>query len=146
MSESYLADNLRSLREAKKYSQKYISEQLHIARQTYTVYESGNRVPDINLICKLADIYDVSLDQLVLTDLSAHSDLIADGADPRHYAAVPNKSLIPLSGANAKAISSMGNLLFVRGGPVRLRRPSHYQKSGAGHSPPPPRGSSPDPG
>lgn len=83
MSESYLADNLRSLREAKKYSQKYISEQLHIARQTYTVYESGNRVPDISLICKLADIYDVSLDQLVLTDLSAHSDIIADGTEPR---------------------------------------------------------------
>lgn len=109
MSESYLADNLRSLREAKKYSQKYISEQLHIARQTYTVYESGNRVPDISLICKLADIYDVSLDQLVLTDLSAHSDLIADGADSRHYAAIPNKSLIPLSGANAKSITDFLN-------------------------------------
>lgn len=49
MSESYLADNLRSLREAKKYSQKYISEQLHIARQTYTVYESCNRVPDLSV-------------------------------------------------------------------------------------------------
>ena len=109
MPESYLADNLRSLREARKYSQKYISEQLHIARQTYTVYESGNRVPDINLICKLADIYDVSLDQLVLTNLSAHSDLIADGADPRHSAAVPNKSLIPLSGANATAITDFLN-------------------------------------
>ena len=32
------------------------------------------------------------------------------------------------------------------GGPVRLRRPSRYQKSGAGHNSPPPRGSSPDPG
>lgn len=45
MSGSYLAANLRSLREARNYSQKYISEQLHIARQTYTVYESGKRVP-----------------------------------------------------------------------------------------------------
>ncbi len=79
MSGSYLANNLRSLREARNYSQKYISEQLHIARQTYTVYESGKRVPTIGLICMLADIYDVSLDQLVLTDLSAHSDIIADG-------------------------------------------------------------------
>ena len=109
MSESYLADNLRSMQEEKKYSQKYISEQLHIARQTYTVYESGNRVPDISLICKLADIYDVSLDQLVLTDLSAHSDIIADGADSRHYVAIPNKSLIPLSGANAKAVMDFLN-------------------------------------
>ena len=109
MSESYLADNLRSLREAKKYSQKYISEQLHIARPTYTLYESGNRVPDISLVCKLADIYDVSLDQLVLTDLSAHSDIIADGADSRHYVAIPNKSLIPLSGANAKAVMDFLN-------------------------------------
>ena len=32
------------------------------------------------------------------------------------------------------------------GGPVRLRRPSRYQKSGAGHNSPPPRGSFPDPG
>ena len=106
---SYLADNLRSLREARNYSQKYISEQLHIARQTYTVYESGKRVPDIGLICMLADIYDVSLDQLVLTDLSAHSDIIADGGRARHYAAVPNKSLIPLSGANAKSVMDFLN-------------------------------------
>ena len=106
---SYLADNLRSLREARNYSQKYISEQLHIARQTYTIYESGKRVPDIGLICMLADIYDVSLDQLVLTDLSAHSDIIADGGSARHYAAVPNKSLIPLSGANAKSVMDFLN-------------------------------------
>ena len=123
MSESYLADNLRSLREAKKYSQKYISEQLHIARQTYTVYESGNRVPDISLICKLANIYDVSL---VLTNLSAHSDLIADGADPRHYAAVPNKSLIPLSGANAKSI--MDFLSFPEETQLEIREYIRFKK------------------
>ena len=120
MSESYLADNLRSLREAKKYSQ------LHIARQTYTVYESGNRVPDISLICKLADIYDVSLDQLVLTDLSAHSDIIADGTEPRHYAAVPNKSLIPLSGANAKSI--MDFLSFPEETQLEIREYIRFKK------------------
>lgn len=126
MSESYLADNLRSLREAKKYSQKYISEQLHIARQTYTVYESGNRVPDISLICKLADIYDISLDQLVLTDLSAHSDIIADGTEPRHYAVVPNKSLIPLSGANAKSI--MDFLSFPEETQLEIREYIRFKK------------------
>ena len=45
----------------------------------------------------------------MLTDLSAHSDIIADGADSRHYAAIPNKSLIPLSGANAKAVMDFLN-------------------------------------
>ena len=106
---SYLADNLRSLREARNYSQKYISEQLHIARQTYTVYESGKRVPDIGLICMLADIYYVSLDQLVLTDLYANSDIIADGGSARPYAAVANKRLIPLTGANAKSVMDFLN-------------------------------------
>ncbi len=126
MSESYLAANLRSLRVAKGYSQKYISEQLHIARQTYTVYESGSRVPDIDLICKLAAIYDVSLDQLVLTDLSAHSDRIADETGFHHYAAIPNKSLIPLSGANAKAVSNFLNL--PEESQLEVRKYIRYQK------------------
>lgn len=40
----------------------------------------------------------------MLTDLSVHSDIIADGTEPRNYAAIPNKSLIPLSGSNTKSI------------------------------------------
>lgn len=104
MPEFYLAENLRSLREARKYSQKYVSEQLHIARQTYNVYENGIRVPDIHLLCKLAELYGVSLEQLIRTDLSAGVDRIADRTDTRHYAILPDKSQIPLSGANAKAI------------------------------------------
>ena len=126
MPESYLADNLRSLREARGYSQKYISEQLHIARQTYTVYESGKRIPDIDALCTLADIYDVSLDQLVLTDLSAHSDIIADGGGARHFASVPNRSLIPLSGSNAKAI--MDFLSFPENKQLEVREYIRFQK------------------
>ena len=80
----------------------------------------------MSLICMLADIFDVSLDQLVLTDLSAHSDIIAAGTEPRHYAAVPNKSLIPLSGANAKSI--MDFLSFPEETQLEIREYIRFKK------------------
>lgn len=40
MRELKIADNMRELRIANGYSQKHISELIHIARQTYSLYET----------------------------------------------------------------------------------------------------------
>ena len=47
MRELKVADNMRELRIANGYSQKFISQLIHIARQTYSLYETGKRFPDL---------------------------------------------------------------------------------------------------
>ena len=57
MRELKIADNMRELRIANGYSQKHISELIHIARQTYSLYETEKRIPDLRSVCELSKLY-----------------------------------------------------------------------------------------
>ena len=60
-----LNENLLNLRKINKYSQEYVAEQIGVSRQAVAKWETGETTPDI-INCKaLADLYDVSLDDLV---------------------------------------------------------------------------------
>ena len=48
MATYHLAENLLRLRTFYGYTQKYISQQLHISRQSYSNYERGTRFPDLD--------------------------------------------------------------------------------------------------
>ena len=60
-----LTDNLVRLRKAYNYTQQQIGDKLNISRQAYSNYERGKRIPDIGMLIRLADIYGVSLEQLL---------------------------------------------------------------------------------
>lgn len=64
-------DNLVFLRKMKKLSQEKLAEKLDITRQTLSKWETGEAVPDIEKSKLLADIFEVSLDELVSYDASA---------------------------------------------------------------------------
>ncbi len=60
-----LNENLLNLRKINKFSQEYVAEQIGVSRQAVAKWETGETTPDI-INCKaLADLYDVSLDDLV---------------------------------------------------------------------------------
>ena len=65
MSNIQLVENLYRLRKAHRYTQQEISDLLNISRQAYSNYETSKRTPDLDSLMRLADIYGVSLDQLV---------------------------------------------------------------------------------
>ena len=65
MSNIQLVENLYRLRKAHYYTQQEISDLLNISRQAYSNYETSKRTPDLDSLMRLADIYGVSLDQLV---------------------------------------------------------------------------------
>lgn len=46
-------------------SQRQLGEYLSITSQAVTLLEKGKRVPSFEVLCKLADYFDVSLDYLV---------------------------------------------------------------------------------
>lgn len=57
--------NLKDLRKTHKYTQEEIAEKLGISRQAVAKWENGETVTDINNCLALAQLYKVSLDDLV---------------------------------------------------------------------------------
>ncbi len=55
---------LKEYREKNNYTQEYIANYLHITQQGYANYEKGKRLPDIEKLIMLADLYEISLDLL----------------------------------------------------------------------------------
>lgn len=62
-----LKDNLIMLRNIHGYSQEEVAGKIDISRQAYAKWENGSTIPDIEKCKKLADLYGVSLDNLVKT-------------------------------------------------------------------------------
>lgn len=58
-------ENIRNLRIDNGYTQKQIAEYLHIKQNTYSQYEIGVLNYPVDVLIKLADFYDVSVDYLL---------------------------------------------------------------------------------
>lgn len=58
-------DNLISLRKLHGFSQDELAEKIGVTRQTLSKYEIGESLPDIERCKRLADIFGVSMDDLV---------------------------------------------------------------------------------
>ncbi len=61
-------DNLVTLRKLHALSQEALAERLGITRQTLSKWETGESLPDIGRCRQIAQIFDVSLDELVSDD------------------------------------------------------------------------------
>ncbi|MBQ8264006.1 MAG: helix-turn-helix transcriptional regulator [Oscillospiraceae bacterium] len=59
---------LRSVRIEKKITQERLAEACSIALRTYQCYEQGVRKPSFDILVRLADELDVSLDYLLCRD------------------------------------------------------------------------------
>lgn len=56
--------NLKQLREEKGLTQEQIAKLLEIPRSTYCYYEKGKREMSYAMLIKIADFYEISLDEL----------------------------------------------------------------------------------
>lgn len=59
---------LKHQREAHGYTQKQMAELLKIAPRSYQRYELGEREPNIETLVQIADIFKISLDNLIGRD------------------------------------------------------------------------------
>lgn len=60
---------IRDVREDRDYTQKYVSTYLMCDQSLYSKYERGERAVPLEIMVKLAKLYDVSIDYLTgLTD------------------------------------------------------------------------------
>ncbi len=59
------ADNLIELRRINNLSQEDIAEKIGVSRQTLSKYETGESLPDIERCKQLADLFGVTMDDLI---------------------------------------------------------------------------------
>ena len=71
-----LAEKIAALRGERKLSQGDLAERLEVSRQSVSKWETGQAIPELDKIIKLADLFGVSVDELV-----------RDGETPRPEAA-----------------------------------------------------------
>ena len=62
--------NIKYLRTKKKYSQQYLADALKIPRTTLGDYERGKTEPNLEMLVKLADFFDVKVDDLIRSNIS----------------------------------------------------------------------------
>lgn len=59
------SSTLSGLRKGKKVSLAHLGEAIGVSNQAISLLEQGNRSPSFEVLCALADYFDVSLDYLV---------------------------------------------------------------------------------
>lgn len=57
--------NLKKLRKVYQYTQEEVAEKINVSRQAIAKWENGESTPDINSCIALANLYNVTLDNLV---------------------------------------------------------------------------------
>ena len=60
-----VANSIKQLRQEKKLSQDQLAEQLHVTRQAVSNWENGKTQPDVDMLTRLAEIFDVSVERII---------------------------------------------------------------------------------
>ena len=60
-----IGNNLRKLRKMAGLTQKDIADMLNIHTSTVTKYERDDREPDLDTLCRLADVLEITVDELL---------------------------------------------------------------------------------
>ena len=70
-------ENLKAARKYIGMSQKDVAEKIGVAKSTYSLYESGNREPNVQTIKKIADVLSTSADRLLGLEEEPQIDTLA---------------------------------------------------------------------
>lgn len=76
------AENLVELRKLHDFSQEELAEMIGVSRQTLSKYETGESLPDIDKCKALADIFSVTMDDLVMFEKES-ADSLGLGVPPK---------------------------------------------------------------
>lgn len=61
-------DKIKSFRKEKGWTQKELAEQLNVSDKTISSWETGRTYPDLDSLIQLADLFDLTLDELIRED------------------------------------------------------------------------------
>lgn len=70
MQKSYFSENIKTLRKSKKITLAELSEAINVSKSTISDYENDKFSPTINVCRKIADYFNLSIDDLEFSDIS----------------------------------------------------------------------------
>ncbi len=79
----HLGDNIQMLRRRQGLSQEQLAEKLDVTRQTISKWELNQSAPDLTYLCKLSEIFGISLDALVKGEEEPDKNMVQAIARPR---------------------------------------------------------------
>ena len=77
MDYSKTAEFLKALRKAKGMTQQEVADALYLSPKTISRWESGDGLPDINVIASVASLYEVSVDEILRGEKDGVKETIA---------------------------------------------------------------------
>lgn len=78
-----LSKRITYLRKKAGMSQYEVSKLINVAASTVGMYEQGRRIPDLNVLIAMSDVFEVSLDYLITGSESPYSgNALANRYDP----------------------------------------------------------------
>ena len=72
---SMISENISRLRKRKNLSQEDLASKIGVSRQTIAKWENGESIPDVAHCSQLADLFEISLDDLVHYNWSEDSSI-----------------------------------------------------------------------
>src|SRR5699024_7785982 len=78
MTHMFFGDRLKKEREKREWSQVYLSEKLHVSRQSVSKWETGKNYPSIEVIIELSDLFGITIDELLRSDKELKKKVIQD--------------------------------------------------------------------
>lgn len=61
-----IGKKIKELRNKNKYTQKELAEKVGVTKSTIAAYENDSRLPSYDVLIKMADVFRISLDSLLL--------------------------------------------------------------------------------
>ena len=65
MNQIKIGELLKELRKEKGLTQEQLAERFHVSRRSVSRWETGNNLPDVDIIIEMADYYEVDLRELI---------------------------------------------------------------------------------
>lgn len=88
-------ENLKAIRKEKGYTQETLAIELHVVRQTVSKWEKGLSVPDAEMLQKIAEVLEVSVERLlgaeVPTEAQSRNELAEQLARINEQLAIKNR-------------------------------------------------------
>lgn len=73
-----LGDQIKRLRRERKLTQKQLADRLEVDQSTVSNYEQNRKLPDIHMLTKIAEFFNVTLDSLVTARNNSAHELTAE--------------------------------------------------------------------
>ena len=70
-----ISENLKMFRKTKGYSQEELAIRLNVVRQTISKWEKGLSVPDADMLIKIAEIFEVSVSEILGAKIDNEIDI-----------------------------------------------------------------------